>query len=115
MENDIEKYQIERINNVLSYCKENIPFYRNNLPNKMQYKKYIKSYEDMQNVPVIDKKLYIKEIVKCNSLPKKRVSKRSTSGSTGEPLIFYKERIATAFMDAVMYHTYSWHDIKNRG
>jgi len=37
---------------------------------------------------------------------------RSTSGSTGRPLKFYKDRLATGFMEAVAYYAYSWHGIK---
>lgn len=36
---------------------------------------------------------------------------RSTSGSTGLPFQFYKDRYATGFMDAVLYAAYAWHGI----
>ncbi len=36
---------------------------------------------------------------------------RSTSGSTGMPFRFYKDRYATGFMDAVLYAAYDWHGI----
>lgn len=40
------------------------------------------------------------------------VAWRSTSGTTGSPLIFPKDKKATAYMDAMMYLAYSWHGIK---
>lgn len=40
------------------------------------------------------------------------VDYRSTSGSTGMPLRFYKDRFATGYMDAVLYAAYAWHSIK---
>lgn len=40
------------------------------------------------------------------------VDYRSTSGSTGFPLRFYKDRFATGYMEAVLYAAYSWHGIK---
>lgn len=39
------------------------------------------------------------------------VDYRSTSGSTGIPFQFYKDRFATGFMDAVLYAAYAWHNI----
>ncbi len=40
------------------------------------------------------------------------VDYRSTSGSTGFPLQFYKDRFATGYMDAVLYAAYGWHSIE---
>jgi len=39
------------------------------------------------------------------------VEQRSTSGSTGEPLTFYKGKLSTGAMDAVMYRANAWHGI----
>lgn len=41
-----------------------------------------------------------------------RGSKRSTSGSTGEPLVFGKDRIAARYMDAAMHQVYGWYGIQ---
>lgn len=43
---------------------------------------------------------------------KKFLEKRSTSGSTGEPLNFKKGRVSTSYMDAAMYRAYQWHGIE---
>jgi phenylacetate-CoA ligase len=40
-----------------------------------------------------------------------RASVRKTSGSTGIPLVFVKDRDSTAYMDALMYVLYGWHGI----
>ncbi len=45
-------------------------------------------------------------------VPATRTAWRSTSGSTGMPFVFEKDASAAAYMDAVMYHVYSWHGIK---
>lgn len=43
-----------------------------------------------------------------------KVSYRSTSGTTGEPLIFAKDRIASMYMDAAMHQVYGWYGIHPR-
>lgn len=40
-----------------------------------------------------------------------RASRRSTSGSTGEPLVFGKDRVAARYMDAAMHQVYGWYGI----
>lgn len=39
------------------------------------------------------------------------ISYRSTSGTTGEPLIFPKDRVASMYMDAAMHQVYGWYGI----
>lgn len=41
-----------------------------------------------------------------------RAQWRRTSGSTGEPLVFPKDRTMTAQMDAAMWACYAWHGIR---
>jgi phenylacetate-CoA ligase len=40
-----------------------------------------------------------------------KASKRSTSGSTGQPFTFLKDRIASTCMEATMYQVYGWYGI----
>jgi phenylacetate-CoA ligase len=46
------------------------------------------------------------------AVPGERTTWRKTSGSTGVPLRFRKDRWATAMMDAVMYDRYRWYGIR---
>jgi phenylacetate-coenzyme A ligase PaaK-like adenylate-forming protein len=39
------------------------------------------------------------------------LEKRKTSGSTGAPFTFYRDKTMTAWMDAAMWAAYSWHGI----
>lgn len=67
----------------------------------------IRDYKDLVQLPILTKEMVrsYKNLMRSGA---RRTSVRSTSGSTGEPLIFFKDREATAYMDAVMYQTYSW-------
>lgn len=42
----------------------------------------------------------------------RKVEKRKTSGSTGTPFVFAKDRQMTAWMDAAMWSVYAWHGIE---
>lgn len=44
--------------------------------------------------------------------PRGRIEVRKTSGSTGAPFRFVKDRKMTAMMDAVMWAAYAWHGIE---
>jgi phenylacetate-CoA ligase len=41
-----------------------------------------------------------------------RAPLRSTSGTTGEPLVFGKDRFAAKYMDAAMHQVYGWYGIR---
>jgi len=42
----------------------------------------------------------------------RRIDVRRTSGSTGTPFTFPKDRVMTAWMDAAMWAVYSWHGVE---
>lgn len=65
----------------------------------------------MNDIPPQSKEM-MRASMKADGRPRGiTVDYRSTSGSTGFPFQFYKDRFATGFMDAVLYTAYSWHNI----
>lgn len=66
----------------------------------------------MSELPLQSKEM-MRAAMKAEGRPKGiAVDYRSTSGSTGLPFQFYKDRTATGFMDAVLYAAYAWHGIR---
>lgn len=63
-----------------------------------------------ERLPLLDKPTIRAHYGEMRS-PRTRTAPRSTSGSTGMPFVFEKDADAAAYMDAVMYHVYSWHGI----
>jgi phenylacetate-CoA ligase len=53
----------------------------------------------------------VRDYMTSGEIPNVSAATRSTSGSTGEPLVFKKDRIAANYMDAAMHQVYSWHGI----
>ncbi len=68
--------------------------------------------EQLDAIPLLDKGLVRQHYADMRSVRRVRASTRSTSGSTGAPFTFEKDAHASAYMDAVMYHVYSWHGIQ---
>ncbi len=70
------------------------------------------SQEAFRTIPLLDKPTIQQHAAEMRSLRRCRTTVRSTSGSTGAPFSFEKDAQASAYMDAVMYHVYSWHGIE---
>jgi phenylacetate-CoA ligase len=108
---DLRNYQWKKLKEIISYSCENIPYYKELLRSSKLSVKDINAEKDLLLVPVLSKNIIRQNLEKFKNTKIKKLQIRSTSGSTGNPLIFYKDRFATAYMDAVMYHSYSWHGI----
>lgn len=97
--------QVERLNELLRQARL-APYYRRILPPDLE----IRSLEDMRQVPILDKATARREGLNLvrEGFPRKELWPHLTSGSTGTPLTFYHDRIATrahqAAMDAMMAH-----------
>ena len=64
-----------------------------------------------RRVPALTK-ADVRAYMNSAEVPHVRASRRSTSGSTGEPLVFGKDRHAAIFMDAAMHQVYGWYGIR---
>lgn len=67
--------------------------------------------ETLLRLPVLTKR-HLRDDESDIAVDGHRVSWRKTSGSTGMPLRFRKDRLATAMMDALMYDRYSWYGVR---
>jgi len=109
----LKELQWEKLKNTLSFAYNNIPYYHKVWRNVGIHPNDIESLDSFQKIPILTK-----EDIRNNwdllRLENKniRTSFRQTSGSTGIPLKIEKDRNTTAYMDAVMYRSYSWYKIK---
>ncbi|MHB8711801.1 MAG: phenylacetate--CoA ligase family protein [Trichloromonadaceae bacterium] len=107
--NELATYKDRKLQDLLTHILKFNRFYQLNLNDKQLTEKDILDF--YENTPLIDKKTitnYLNEFI-CEGV---KMSWRSTSGSTGAPFIFPKDRLATAYMDAMMYCAYGWHGIR---
>lgn len=105
------RVQFELLKAQVTRTYDKIPFYRNSWNSMLGKKGQVTNLQDFSALPVIEKK-DVQENSRLLASPEiKKFDVRATSGSTGTPLQFIKDRRATAFMDAVMYDAYSWYGI----
>jgi phenylacetate-CoA ligase len=103
--------QLYLLQNQVKLAYSCIPFYRDLWNSLLAGHETIRDWRDFSQLPIIQKAdIQNNRAGLVNSFVK-RFDLRSTSGSTGTPLKFVKDRQATAFMDAIMYDAYSWHGI----
>ena len=85
------KYQNKMLRNMVRYAYENVPFYHETF-NKLKIKpKDIRSVEDLEKLPILRKDDIRRNLNKLISreYDVSKLKMLKTSGSTGEPLIFY--------------------------
>jgi phenylacetate-CoA ligase len=83
------KYQLDRLNQLLFVCKNEIPFYNDRLSN---VKLPLESIEEYQNVVPFTSKDELRNninLFKNPKIPSNKLITSSTGGTTGEPLKFY--------------------------
>ena len=104
------RYQQEKLKQLINYVYNYIPYYKKKFQKLKMSLSDIKNFKDLAQIPPLVKD-DIRNNLKYLINPTLKHSWRSTSGTTGSPLIFPKDRIATAYMDAMMYQAYFWHGI----
>jgi phenylacetate-CoA ligase len=103
-------YQEVKIEKLLYYVCDHIPFYKQAFERLCLNPGEIRKMYNLSVIPCLNKECLRKNL-KDFINPALKDSWRSTSGTTGSPLIFPKDRVATGYMDAMMYQAYSWHGI----
>jgi phenylacetate-CoA ligase len=109
---ELQLHHKRQLHEVLGAASESrIPLYRD-----MRWLKHRLASDDiirvLEEFPLVSKEMLRSAV---NSDPRNRRSgldHRSTSGSTGLPFQFYKDRLATGYMEAVLYSSYAWHGIR---
>lgn len=106
------RIQWEKLKKLLEFVSQHNPYYRKLFEQQNINHKAILHPRDMEQIPFLTKKIINKEFAALKSDGNWRFSSRKTSGSTGIPMRFVKDRVASAYMDALMYEVYGWHGIE---
>ncbi|MBE0425199.1 MAG: phenylacetate--CoA ligase family protein [Nitrospirae bacterium] len=104
----IKAYQIEQLKNLLKHAIKNIPYYKKLFSDYGFDPERLQTLDDIKVLPYLNKETVrdsLHEFID-SSVPRKSLLMKSTSGSTGIPLTFYKtkepQRIFTAFWDDLL-------------
>lgn len=108
----IERYQLDKLKQILVYALENVPYYQENFK---QYEKLIHNFQsltDLGFLPLLTKENVRRYFTSLQSSSfKGRTLTDSTSGSTGDPMRFIHDRNAGAFARALLYREHRWHNL----
>jgi len=93
----LEEYQMQQLSKLLSDAYENVPYYRKVFDERGLQPKDIQNFNDLRKLPYLTKEDVRNNLndLMAKNLPKSRFQYVSTSGSTGIPLWFYRERGVT--------------------
>lgn len=104
--------QWRKLSKLIEFAYHNNSHYRKCMTELGLKPSEIRDRNDFAELPFLTKDIINRRSESLSSSGRFRVSRRKTSGSTGTPLRFVKDRDASAYMDAVMHDCYSWHGIQ---
>lgn len=104
---ELNRIQFEQLKKIVSFAFEKIPFYRDKYKQAFFHPTDLKHPDDIHKIPILTKS-DIRHAFNGEEITGRRNHRRSTSGSSGDPLVFYKDNTSMAIMDAILYRNYSW-------
>jgi phenylacetate-CoA ligase len=103
-------YKEKKIEELIDFASENCAYYNTVIGGIKSESKVASSWDLLNALPLTDKWI-IKNNFAGFVSSRMRGAWRSTSGTTGTPFFFKKDRFASGYMDAMMYCAYNWHGI----
>lgn len=108
--NELENYQLEKVNELLDFAIKYSTFY------KEKYKDVnvkINSLEDLKKLPYLNKEELLKNALSIQTTYSfKKVFKAVTSGTSGNSLTFFRDEFSDSFNRASINRGYSWHSVQ---
>ena len=107
---EIEKLQLKKLKNLVSYAYKNVPYYKKIFNENHLHPSDITDLNDFQRLPILNKNLIRQNLASLISVKVNRENLRKdfTSGSTGEPLVIYKDKNYSEYAKADQYRSYEF-------
>ena len=109
-ETRINEYQLNKLRNLIDYASRYVPYYEEKFKKIKLSSKDIMTLDDIHKVPILTKEILRNErenlVSRC--FPMKYVKKGKTGGTTGPPVIVYKDIYNRSFTWASYYRWYEW-------
>jgi phenylacetate-CoA ligase len=92
------QYQMEELKRLLQHAYDNVPYYGRLFHDVGFYPKDFKDFSDLKRIPFLTKKIVRKNLhsLVAKDIPKSELVETNTGGSTGEPMVFFRERSKTS-------------------
>lgn len=109
----LENYQLDQLSILLKRAYDDSPYYKQLFDNADIRPKDIQSFNELKTIPPTSKSSLLSNINTIQShVANEKQYYSETSGSTGEPLIFYRNQLWDAWHNASVFRGYSWYGIK---
>lgn len=91
---ELEKYQLERLNDLLEHSYENVPYYRQVFEKRDLKPSDIYDFDSLSLLPLLTKDIIKNNFkdLKATNFPENKLEHVTTGGSTGDPMGFYYEK-----------------------
>ena len=112
---EIQAMQTAKLQRGLKYASTCIPYYRNAFKAASVDVEKLRLPEEMRGIPVLSKQTVREQstgFLNDQTDAKVRISRESTSGTSGHPVTVLKDRMHSAYIRAVMYRCYYQHGIR---
>jgi len=107
---EIEQFQQQRLQRLLTYAFENVPYYHKIFKTVGLKPADIKNFSDLNKLPILTKdsiRKNLSDLVPRN-VQKNKIIPTATGGSTGEPMKFFIDDTWQAWNMAAAYRQWSW-------
>lgn len=110
---ELEKYQLHQLKRIIDIAYNKSEFYHRLFEKENITPNDIQTLEDIKKIPTISKSDLLNNSEKIqNKKIYRKLFLSETSGSTGEPLVFYRNSEWDAGHRAAQLRGYSWHDVR---
>jgi phenylacetate-CoA ligase len=102
---EIERYRFKKLKNLLIHCERNVPFYRKRFSDCKFSQAMFSDIGQMNDIPPLtrqDLQDYWHEII-AENYENEKLFKGSSAGSTGQPVVYIKDRRAISAGQAAHY------------
>lgn len=112
----LREFQNARLRELINHAYNNVPFYHDILTSRGLTPDDIKTVSDLDKIPILSKN-DIREGIRSRQLldstaKLKDLEGNNSSGSTGEPLQFYLDRMASSLRKATAIRCWQWMDFR---
>lgn len=110
----LEELQLKKLKKLLQHAYSSVPYYKRKFDEYGVKPSDLKDLSDLKKFPFLtreDIKKNLKELT-SRAIPRTHLHLNSTSGSTGENMIFYNDKNSLEFAWASLYRQYTWIGLK---
>ncbi|AXG71331.1 putative adenylate-forming enzyme [Kordia sp. SMS9] len=109
--NELEAYQLQQLKALVSFAKAHSDYYKEKFA-AIDVESF-SNLSDMQQLPLLSKQDVLDYTEKIHTnYDFKKTFTATTSGSSGDPLVYQREEPADSFNRASIFRGYSWHNVQ---